>query len=311
VKPSVWQFMVDSSLKPTQDPNPTQKAKAERYFRATPLNKDKNRAIALLDVGAAALVISAVMGVLGGSATFLIVAVGGLVGMFVGWSQLEDYGRRFLHTEPKATDAEMDSWLNQQLKATEQEAMSRLAITPLDLDGTASGAVGFDPWGASPHQVAPNHAGPFTVFGPVLDPKVHRVGDDGIWRFRSYEVMALCPTTRYLGVYECVLDTVTGKRSKVELREYDYSDIVMVSLVDEPTKLEFTWLTPQGVPQFAGGKAKLRKLEIVVASGDRSEIVAGVDFPLIPGGKMRLQNSGLEDIVQRMRRLVRTKRRTS
>jgi hypothetical protein len=113
-----------------------------------------------------------------------------------------------------------------------------------------------------------------------------------------------------MGIYECVLNTVTGKRSKVELREYDYSDIVMVSLVDKPTELSLAWRTREGVSRFAGGKAQLRELQIVVASGDRSKIIAGVDSPCIPGGKMRLQTSGLENFVQRMRRLLRTKRRT-
>jgi hypothetical protein len=113
-----------------------------------------------------------------------------------------------------------------------------------------------------------------------------------------------------MGIYKCVLDTVTGKRSKAELHEYDYSDIVMVSLVDKPTTLSLSWRTRQGVSQFAGGKARLRELQIVVASGDRSEIVAGVDFPYSPGQQMQLQMSGLENYVRRMRLLLRTKRRT-
>ena len=310
MKPSVWQFMVDPRLDPTLAPNPTPRYLAARYFRAIPLDQDKYLAVALLDVGAAAVASCAVMPLLGGSAKFLIGVVVGLLGLFVGWARLEEYGRRFNEARPQATDRQMNARLNQQLADVGQEAMHRLAIAPGDLDGTAGDAVGFDPWGSRPHEVPPNHPGPFTVFGPVLEPTVHRVGDDGVWRFRSYHVMVLCPTTRYMGIYECLLNTVTGKRSKVELREYDYSDIVMVSLVDKPTELSVAWQTRQGEMHFAGGKAQLRELQIVVASGDRSKIVAGIGSPLIPGGMMQLQLSGLENFVRRMRRLLRTKRRT-
>ena len=309
MNPSVWQFMVAPTLNPTLAPSPTPRYLAERYFRATPLKQDKYRAVALLDVAAAAVASCSVMLVLGGSGKFLVGVIFGLLGVFVGWARLEDYGRRFNEAQPKATDVQMDLRLNQQLTNIEQEAMHRLAIAPGDLDGTAGGAVGFDPWSGSPDQVPPNHPGPFTVFGPALEPKVHRVGDDDVWRFRSYEVMVLCPTTRYMGIYECLLNTVTGKRSEVELREYDYSDIVMMSLVDKPTELGVAWQIRQGVPRFVEGKAQLRELQIVVASGDRSKIVAGIGSPLIPGGNM-LQMSGLENFVQRMRRLLRTKRRT-
>jgi hypothetical protein len=310
VNPSVWQFMVAPSLNPALNPNANQKYLAERYFRPPPLAKEKYLAVALLDVGAAVAIFSLVMLVLGGSAVFWIGLALGIMGLTVGWFRLEEYGRQFNWASPKATDIDMDLWLSQQLRNVEQEAMKQLAIAPADLHGTAGGAVGFDPWQGGPHLVPPSHRGPFTIFGPVLEPKVHRVGNDGVWRFRSYEVMVLCPTTRSMGVYECILNTATGKRSKIELREYDYSDIVVLSLVDRPTNLGLAWQPGQGAPQFAGGRGRLREVQIAVASGDNSKIVAGIDFPLIQRGWVRLQPSGLEDFVQCTRRLLRTKRRT-
>ena len=234
MNPSVWQFMVAPSLNPTLPLDPSPQYLAERYFRPTPLDKDKYLAVALLDVGAAFTVSCALLAA-GSSATFLIGVAIGLLGFFVGWFRLEEYGRQFNWAEPKASDTQMDTWLSEQLMDIEEEAMSRLAITPDELDGTARGAVGFVPWHSGPYLLEPSRVGPFTVFGPLLEPKVHWVGDDGVWRFRSYEVMVLCPTTRCVGIYECVLNTVTGKRSKIELREYDYSDIVVLSLVDRPT----------------------------------------------------------------------------
>jgi hypothetical protein len=302
--------MLAPSLSPALPPTPDQRYLAERYFRLPPLEKDKNLAIALLDVGATAFTISALMLALGGSGAFLIGVVIGLLMLFVGWFRLEEYGRQFTWAEQKATDAAMDARLSQQLSNIEQDAMNQLAITPADLDGTAGGAVEFHPWQGGPYLPPPNHQGPFTVFGPMLEPKIHRIGNDDVWRFRSYEVLVLCPTRRCMGIYECVLNTATGKRSKIELREYDYSDIVVMSLVDRPTNLGLGWQIIQGVPRFAGGKARLRELQIVVASGDHSKIVAGIDFPLSAGGWVRLQPSRLGNFVQCTRHLLRTKRRT-
>ena len=310
MNPSVWRFMLDPTLSPTLPPTPNQRYLAERYFRLSPPLKDQKLAIALLNVGAMAFTVSAVMLALGGSAAFLIGVVIGLLMLIVGWFRLEEYCRQFTWAEQKASDVEMDARLSEQLSNIELEAMNQLAITPDDLDGTAGGAVGSHPWPGGPYLPPPNHQGPFTVFGPVLEPKIHRIGEDGVWRFRSYEVLVLCPTEHYMGIYECVLNTVTGKRSKIELREYDYSDIVVMSLVDRPTNLGLGWQIVLGVPLFAGGKARLRELQIVVASGDHSKIVAGIDFPLSAGGSVQLQPSGLGNFVQCTRHLVRTMRST-
>ena len=55
-------------------------------------------------------------------------------------------------------------------------------------------------------------------------------------------------------------------------------------------------------------KAVLCELQIVVASADRSEIVAASSARNAPGPTLQLQESGLNDAVPALRDLLRTNR---
>jgi hypothetical protein len=200
----------------------------------------------------------------------------------------------------------MNELLQVSLNAAAERAMKRLDLSRADLALTSEEA---DPDGAASDtpRLAEQGSGPLTIFGPILDPRKQRIGRDRVWRFRSYEVMVICPTKHHLGIYECSLDMRTGALGKEEVREYYYSDVIMVSLVNKPSEIALESRNRDGSVVFRG-TAILDELQVVVASGDRSEIIAGITERDSVGRAIRLQESRLDQVVASLRVLLRSKK---
>jgi hypothetical protein len=280
----------------------------DRYFAVTPHPHDRTIAIRIFVAAAVILAVSAYFILTHQPARAVVTAVAAVALAVYGWSALTLYRSRYAQAEPKPTDDWMDDLLETHLVTVGARAMTMLGITPADLDLTAAEIRRAAPPGG-PRWLANTADGPPTVFGPVFDTRKQRIGwgPNPVWRFRSYNVLVLCPTYHRMGVYQCALDIRSGRISKQQLREYFYSDVVTVSQVEKSEDLTMRGLGPdRQVTTILRGKTTLRQLEIVVASGDHSSITTGVSWQ--DGPSITLQESGLEYVVVAVRNLLRNKR---
>lgn len=280
----------------------------EKYFKRTPARHERLAAIRLMRAGTILLIVALTL-LLVGSLVLAIVTVILAAGVFLhGRAELLEYLRAHHAAEPKPSDEKMNELLQTSLDAAAERAMKRLDLSPADLALTSEEA---DPAGATSDtpRLAEQGSGPLTIFGPILDPRKQRVGADRVWRFRSYEVMVICPTKHHLGIYECMLDMRTGTLRNEEVREYYYADVIMVSLVNTPREIALESRNRDGsVTMGFRGIAILDELQIVVASGDRSEIITGITERDTVGRPIRLQESRLDQVVASLRVLLRSKK---
>lgn len=291
--------------------------RVEKYFRKTPDPQQRTRAILLISASAfGGLLAIITLGQGGGFFGFFLLAAGGYGG-YKGFQKKADYDRRYAAAEPKPSDEEMDDLLKKvDLPNLRNHAMKRLDLTrsdlvvPQDEDPLAN----LDDVNNS----IDRQRDPWVVCGPEyrgfsLGPKVRAfstVGRDGVCRFTSYDVMAICPTGYHLAVYQCTIDFLTGNRRNEETHEYHYADVVSVATKTKSDDNEFSFqpLDLRGGKRYHFEKALFRDFEIVVSSGDRSRIVVGIQDEKQPEEQVELQSSGIEDVIRSVRQMLKQKK---
>ena len=228
-----------------------------------------------------------------------------------GWARMIAYDRALEKAEPKPSDVEMDKLLAVDLRTIIDRGMESLSLTTDDL---VSVAQQWDPianLSQEASHIDTQHARPMVVFGPAI-PSRAMVGKDQVWRFSSYEVMVICPTGYHLAIYRTGLNFLTGALRQEETHEYHYSDVVAVSTVSSPGRelgeLAVDSATDVDADQVRFAKTILREFQIVVASGDRSKVVAGIADESDPERQARLQESGIEQVIASVRRILREKK---
>ena len=284
------------------------KRKLEKYFCKTPDLKRRNLAIALLGgAGGAALI--ALIAFAGGSGFlgFVTLVLGAYLGR-KGYAMKSEYDRRYRAAEPKPTDHEMDRLLANDLLNLSQRAMRQLGLTNADLENASQR---WDPIANLEHRNTRIDDGshrPLVVFGPLL-PGRAAVGTDGVWRFTAYEVMVICPTGYHLAMYRCALDFLTGSLRSEETAEYHYTDVVAVSTVGAPgTPLRAEPVQGSAADVVTFAKTLLRRFQIVVSSGDRSTVVVGINDEDQPDRQATLQESGIDEVISSVRKMLREKK---
>jgi hypothetical protein len=288
--------------KPT--PAEIRKEEVTKYFKPTPDQADQVTAYKFLASGGFFVLFGLALLAVGAPALAVPVLLIGILVVLHGWERLALYRRDHAAAEPKPTDRKMDDYLEGDLAAVATHALKRLGLTEADLELTSEQA---DPTRA---RLADQGSGPLTVFGPVVTSK-KRIGKEkeNVWRFSAYEVMVICPTRDHLGIFECTIDLHTGGKRDEEVREYYYSDVAMVALVNRPpTELALHPLDRDGSSRAFINKIALCELQIAASSGDRSTIVAGVN-PTGPRRTVTLLESRLDRVVDALRRLLRHKKR--
>lgn len=128
----------------------------------------------------------------------------GLVLIGIGIWGLVDWTRR-------PSDAEMDAWLEDDLRALHPRALSKTGTDPSDLVADPVMVTGPRLW---------NIANAYRAF---------RKGKDNILRFTPVSVTIINFTAHQLIVYECVLDLTTGNALNENTDEYFYRDVVAVA----------------------------------------------------------------------------------
>lgn len=115
----------------------------------------------------------------------------------------------------RPTDAQMDAWLDEDLRMLHPKALSKTGTDPSELV-----------------------AEPVMITGPRLSniANAHftfRRGKDNVLRFTPVNVTIINFTANQLVVYGCVLDLTTGNALNENTDEYFYKDVVSVSTKTE------------------------------------------------------------------------------
>jgi hypothetical protein len=168
----------------------------EKYFYPTP--KTPVRGYITLGVGLLLLIVGA-----SGSGFFAFV---GVVLLLWGGYLFAKYGLRYLAAHPKATDEQMQRWLDEKIDPIIESGLLRLNVHPSELSASL------------PKEQQ------YLVFVGIPDPDSMLVrearGKDGVARYSHYRIMVVYLSKERLPLYECYLDMATGALYQDATREY-------------------------------------------------------------------------------------------
>lgn len=174
--------------------------RVRKYFGPMP----KNPIGAHIKLGiAVALFILSVVGNAGfvAFAAFLV-----LVWAAVGYVR---YLRARMRALPRATDQQMDYWLNSRIPEIVEDGKRRLNIHPTEI-GAGEGS-GWLPFVGIPDREDWQYAQAY--------------GQDNILRFSAYEIMVVYLSNWRLPVYQCVLDMESGATVMDQTKEYNLKQV--------------------------------------------------------------------------------------
>ncbi|WP_328495159.1 hypothetical protein OHS59_22265 [Streptomyces sp. NBC_00414] len=281
------------------------KKKVEKYFHPTPEQSLDQIATALL-VGGGVLVLVGLITMSGNTFVGVLLMAGGIWAAIRGGQKKKEYGEAYEKAEPKPSDREMDRLLAGDLKIIEDRAMRRLGITA---DHLEIGAESWDPvmalLGGSPAERPKKR--PLVLYGPKFSG--FGIGDDGVWRFKEYEVLVVCPALHHLALFHCTLDFLSGGLSKEDTEEYQYNHVVAVSTRTTPAPDHVsldelnTRAPDDDTVRFS--KVQRRRLEVSVSNGQSMGVTVGITDEDDSSKKARLQSSGIDEVIGSIRRVLR------
>jgi hypothetical protein len=147
-----------------------------------------------------------------------------------GYKQYKRY-REFLKAwagaEPKPGEAELDAWLQEDIKYVTRKGGRRLQIKARE-DFNGGDLI------TSPVVVVGIPDGQSTRNGK---PPKARAGKDGEVRADHYELLIFFLTDQVISSYRCVLDFATGELLLDEARQYHYASVVGVSSITIPVHM--------------------------------------------------------------------------
>jgi hypothetical protein len=186
-----------------------------------------------------------------------------------------------LYGKDRATDQEMDQWLEESRKTVEKTALNRL--------GTVEEEAIKDP---------------LTIYKPVfwtvpgiLPTEVMRKkGKDGFWRFSIWSVAIFHLTDKYMGCFRATFNFLNGNTANESTEEFFYKDIVKVGTAQDSLILK--------------NGAKLTDAEsfvLRVSSGD-AVTVYDITQKLEKWGMKVIPTSPIEQTIQAIRTMLREKK---
>lgn len=241
----------------------TKRKMIKSYFKSFP-----KWAIALIVIGVIALLAS------GGS--------GGAIFFGLLLSGLGAFGI-YSYSANKPTDAQMDQWLEEDLKMLTQKALSKTGTDEAELVSESVQITGPRLWDV---------AG-----APVL----FRKGKDNVLRYTPVEVSVIGFTQNQLLGYSCVLDRTTGKALNESTDEYFYRDVVSVATKTESKTKDISGL----------GRVQMNAAEsfTLTTSGGTSLSVLLRDPELIKRmGGGEIPTTRAEKAIQTVRKMLRDKK---
>jgi hypothetical protein len=277
-----------------------------KYFERTPPPAHKRNAVLVLSLACIGVMSAAGMLVTHHSSLALGTALLTLVPLAQGVRLMATYRHQYAAAEPKPTDALMDELLSADLRRAADRALQRLGIT---LDELELRSRDVDPLArGGSRRLADQGRGAIAVFGPTPH-AVGRIGLDRKWRFATYRIMVICPTGHHLGIYQCDLDLATGRRYRERTDEYHYDDVVAIrTTTTAAPDLTIGVLDASALHRMWLRGTLYRQLQIIVSSGDRSSIIVGITDEDERGNNIPLQESGIDAVIEAVRRTLRTKK---
>ena len=138
----------------------------------------------------------------GMGALYYLLGIAGLI--FFGWKLLnrrQDYTAAYRWAMPKATDRQMDQWLEDGRKMAIGEARKRL-----DLDESEESTQ------------------PLIIDGPATKTSIGK-GSDRILRFKRHNMLVIFLTEHQVATFQCILDLGLGEILEDRTKEFPYKDI--------------------------------------------------------------------------------------
>lgn len=186
----------------------------------------------------------------------------------------------------KPDDAQMDAWLDEDLKVLHGKALSKTGTDQSELVGEPVMVTGPRFWNVANAHVA------------------YKKGKDNVFRFTPVGVTVLNFTANQLISYSCVLDLTTGNPLNESTDEYFYRDVVSVST---KTKSQSVQVAGKGSLQLNAAET----FELTTSGGTSIEVLLR-DPSLIQmmGGGGEIPTTRAEKAIQTVRKMLREKKST-
>jgi hypothetical protein len=184
----------------------------------------------------------------------------------------------------RPTDAQVDAWMEEDIRQLRDRALVKSGIDPSELIGEPVVVTGLRFWNL-----------------PVGTFMAYRVGKDRIVRFNPVEVTVINFTPNQLLVYQCALDLTTGNPLNENTDEYFYRDVVSVSTVTRSMNVE--------LPGKQTIQAKAAETFRLTTSGGTSVEVTLSDPDILQamGGGV-IPKTRVEKAIQNVRKMLREKK---
>jgi hypothetical protein len=216
----------------------------------------------------------------------------GLVLIGIGIWGLVDYNK-------KPTEAQMDTWLEEDLKMLHNKALSKTGTDPSELVGEPVMVTGPRFW---------NIAGAEVAF---------KKGKDNILRFTPVGVTVLNFTPNQLIAYGSALDLTTGNALNESTDEYFYRDVVSVSTKTKSMTVQFsgTGAVKGGLMGGLMGALKTglqlnsaETFELTTSGGTSIEVVLRDPSLIEKMGGGDIPTTRAEKAIQTVRKMLREKK---
>jgi hypothetical protein len=195
-------------------------------------------------------------------------------------SKKSNYKWELERSEPKATDQEMDEWLELDKKRIMEMAVEKVGIIP---------------------ELTPNVDNPLVTYGPQSSSRT-AIGKDRKIRFSKYDFTIIFLSTYHMGAFICDLDFTTGDTLFEETHEYYYDDVVSVSTTTNRTPFILT--DREGVEYKLAYRTEF---VLSVSSGEKVTVTAGLPhIKFFEKGEFQI--SGVEQAIYQIRASLREKK---
>lgn len=186
---------------------------ARKYF--IPMPDVPVRAYVILIAGAAGFLI----GIVAGGFFGVLLVLAGLFGLVKGGMHYVRYRRDLAMTTPRATDDQVDAWLNEAIDPIIQAGIGRLNVHPSEVGPQSENRI----WRL-----------PFTGIPTKGEVDYRWVrGTDGKLRFSVYKIAVVYLSDWRLPVYVCHLDIATGAMFNDSTKEYALNHVEGMETVSD------------------------------------------------------------------------------
>jgi len=199
----------------------------------------------------------------------------------------------------KPGDAEMDAWIQEDMKNLQTRALAKTGLDPSELIAESVMVYGPRFWNIGGAEVG------------------IKKGDDGIVRFMPIGITVINFTPHQLVAYQCALDLTTGNPLSESTDEYFYRDVVSVSTQSKTQTWDKAEIGANALslrqlaPLMTAGKLQLNAAEtfFLTTSGGTSIQVVLRDPKLIESvGGGSIPTDMADKAVQTVRKMLREKK---